>query len=58
MAQRDAEPGVREAALWAYAFSGGEAAEELVAERAKEDPTPRVKEFAAEMARAGTWWEV
>jgi hypothetical protein len=56
------EPGVREAALWAYGFAGSStAADEVLRRHAASDPSPQVRQFAAlaleAPARESTrWW--
>lgn len=44
----DPEPGVRESALWAYGFLGGESAVALAAQIASDDPAAYVRAFAAD----------
>lgn len=54
----DPEPGVRQAALWAYGFAGGADAENLLSERARDDRDARVRRFA-QTGRDGhrrSWW--
>jgi hypothetical protein len=57
----DPEPGVREAALWAYGFIGGAAAVDLLRQRAAHDTSSRVRQFAALAVEAlehspTGWW--
>lgn len=57
-AMKDVELGIRQSALWSYAFAGGELAKELASVMAKHDPDTDVREFAArvyEAASAGLW---
>jgi HEAT repeats len=60
-ARNDVEPGVRQAALWAYGFAGGEDGLGLLREAATEDQSDRVREFArhalSTVERRG-WWKV
>ncbi len=59
----DREPGLRQSALWAYGFSGGEGSNELLAQRAKEDPDGRVRAFCQGALESltkneGLWWKI
>jgi hypothetical protein len=59
----DSEPGLRQSALWAYGFAGGEGAEELLRQRAEADQDERTRDFFREavaclMANNGLWWKV
>jgi hypothetical protein len=60
IAEEDPDPGVRQSALWAYGFAGGEMAHELLGEKATNDPNKRVREFANEALNAddGSWWKM
>lgn len=57
-ASADTHVGVRETAMWAYAFAGGEDAEELLQELAQSDPSPIIRRAARELLphmRTGFW---
>lgn len=57
-AMREAEPGLRASALWAYKFAGGEWAQELAGVMRQHDPSAEVREFAAQVYEAdaaGIW---
>jgi hypothetical protein len=58
LGRQDAEGGVRQAALWAYAFAGGDDALALLSDRAQKDPDPRVRRFAGQgiTAHGANWW--
>jgi hypothetical protein len=54
----DPEPGVRQSALWAYGFVGGENVQELLCERSNRDADPHVRAFAkkAMSLHGKDWW--
>lgn len=54
----DPEPGVRQSALWAYGFVGGESLQELLCERSSRDANPHVRAFAkkAMNLHRNDWW--
>jgi hypothetical protein len=59
----DSEPGLRQSALWAYGFAGGEGAEEFLRQRAEADQDERTRDFFREavaclMTNDGLWWKV
>jgi hypothetical protein len=56
----DPEPGVRQSALWAYGFAGGEGAREMLVDKAQNDPNNRVREFASQALEADDklWWKM
>ncbi len=63
LALHDPEPGVRQAALWAYGFSGGADAVALVRRRALEEPNTFARRFALSAAEAIAlddrgWWPI
>ncbi len=56
-ARNDADPGVRETALWAAGFVGWPGANELLVEAEQRDELPRVRAAARLMIAAGeSWW--
>ena len=56
-ALQDHEPGVRQSALWAYAFAGGSEARSLFAKAVRDDPNHRVQEFASQALTMDSWWQ-
>jgi hypothetical protein len=56
-ALHDHEPGVRQSALWAYAFAGGADARSLFARAVSDDPNHLVKEFASQTLTMDSWWQ-
>ncbi len=54
----DTEGGVRQAALWAYAFAGGADAPEFLNSRAEADPDERVRRFVRQgfATYSENWW--
>jgi HEAT repeat protein len=58
IATSDLDSGVRQSALWAYTFAGGESALELLSSSATNDQDMRVREFASRVLEAGNefWW--
>jgi HEAT repeats len=56
----DPDPGVRQSALWAYGFAGGEGAREMLIDKSRNDPNNRVQEFASQALEAddGSWWKM
>ncbi len=60
MAEADSDAGVRQSALWAYGFAGGEGARELLIDRSRNDPNERVRAFTREILEAQdmSWWRV
>ncbi|MFL6283680.1 MAG: HEAT repeat domain-containing protein [Pyrinomonadaceae bacterium] len=58
IAVEDPDAGVRQSALWAFGFAGGQGARELLISRGKEDSSSRVREFVREALEAceGSWW--
>lgn len=62
-ALNDVETGLRQSALWAYGFAGGEGAEELLQQQAERDPDERARAFFKDMAEylavnEGLWWKI
>lgn len=53
----DHEPGVRQSALWAYAFAGGAGARRLFAKAVRDDPNHLVQEFASHALMMDSWWQ-
>ncbi len=51
-AASDGDAGVRQSALWAYGFAGGENAIRFIEERSLQDRDPRVRHFAREILEA------
>lgn len=49
---KDKEPGLRQSALWSYAFAGGEWAKELAGVMCQHDESAEVREFAAQVLDA------
>ena len=60
MAAKDPDPGVRQSALWAYGFAGGENSLGLLRKQEKSDPHERVRAFAKEILTASqdSWWTI
>jgi HEAT repeat protein len=63
IAREDAEPGVRQVALWACGLAGVPDAFELLRHASKEDAAPRVRAFATRAMAvvptdAGGWWRL
>jgi hypothetical protein len=60
LAEGDPDPGVRQSALWAYGFAGGEGAREMLNDKARNDANNRVREFASQALGAGdgSWWKM
>jgi hypothetical protein len=62
IAVADQDPGVRQAALWGYGFSGGEGAIALAEQRMRSDCNSQTREFASRVLDATAsnqdWWSV
>jgi len=60
MVDNDPDPGVRQSALWAYGFAGGEGAREMLVDKSRNDPNNRVREFASQALEADdeSWWKM
>lgn len=60
MADNDPDPGVRQSALWAYGFSGGEGAHEMLVDKSRNDPNNRMREFASRALEVDdrSWWKM
>jgi hypothetical protein len=59
LAIHDLDSGVRQSALWAYGFAGGEKAYALIRERGNKDPNSRVREFAKQATTEnGSWFRL
>lgn len=62
LVQNDAEPGIREAALWAYGFSDGEDAMALASRAAQANSSEQVRRFALHVLDTITdpmgWWKI
>jgi hypothetical protein len=56
-ALHDHEPGVRQSALWAYAFAGGADARSLFTKAESDDPNHLVQEFASQTLTMDSWWQ-
>jgi hypothetical protein len=58
IARNDSDPGVRQSALWAYSFAGGEGVLEVLRSSATKDTDAGVREFASRILEAGVefWW--
>jgi hypothetical protein len=58
IAIEDPDTGVRQSALWAFGFTGGAGAHELLISRGEKDPSPRLREFVREAlySSGGSWW--
>jgi hypothetical protein len=58
LATGDPEPGVRQSALWAYGFAGGEDAQELLRDRSRNDANIHVRAFAKKAMQLDErgWW--
>jgi HEAT repeat protein len=56
----DPEPGVRQSALWAYGFAGGDEAIEVFRERERNDRNLRVRKYAKEVLDLSnrSWWRM
>ena len=59
----DVEPGLRQSALWAYGFAGGEGAAELIVQQAENAPDERARVSFREMIESlkingGLWWKI
>jgi hypothetical protein len=52
LAMKDTEHGLRQSALWAYRFAGGQWAEDLATVMSKHDPVEEVREFATRVLEA------
>lgn len=57
-ASQDHEPGLRQSALWAYAFAGGTDARTLFENTERADPNDRVQQFASHALEKESWWQV
>jgi hypothetical protein len=60
IAVKDPDPGVRQSALWAYGFAGGEKSLELLRKQGRNDPNAHVRSFAKEILSIGldSWWAI
>ncbi|HMF56418.1 MAG TPA: hypothetical protein VK619_08750 [Pyrinomonadaceae bacterium] len=60
MVNDDPDPGVRQSALWAYDFAGGEGAREMLVNKSQNDPNYRTRGFAKQELEAddGSWWKM
>lgn len=58
LAVEDPEPGVRQSAMWAYGFAGGEGAVELARETYEQDRNSHVRTFAEKVLQMPdkAWW--
>jgi hypothetical protein len=52
LAMKDAEAGIRQSALWAYAFANGELAKDLASVMSKHDSAEEAREFAVRVYEA------
>jgi len=54
----DQSPSMRQAALWACGFTGAEGLQELVQHASENDPSDRVRDFAASSLNSDalSWW--
>jgi hypothetical protein len=62
-AVNDSEPGIRQSALWAYGFAGGEGTEEFLLRQAECDSDARARASFRDMtdclaANEGLWWKI
>ena len=60
MVNDDPDPGVRQSALWAYGFAGGEGAREMLVDKSRNDPNYCMRGFANQAPKAddGSWWKM
>lgn len=58
-ATNDIDIGVRQSALWAYGFAGGENSINFIEERSLRDEDPRVRNFAVKLIEnySGKWFD-
>jgi hypothetical protein len=58
IAINDQDPGVRQSALWAYSFAGGQDTSKLLKSRGANDPNAHVREFSRRVIEASqvSWW--
>lgn len=59
----DSEPGLRQSALWAYGFAGGEGAEALFSQQSETDPDNSVRAFCRKVIESlkidkSPWWKM
>jgi hypothetical protein len=60
MVNEDTDSGVRQSALWAYGFAGGEGSREMLVDKSQNDANSRVREFASQALEADdeSWWKM